>query len=94
MNYTDIDNSLHKLFIASLHYQSVMDRYRRHNALDSITYYVNTGRASTPWLKAFCKADKEKLMNRMAKAAEKDGTTVGDIKTATAYLKRYCGYEC
>ena len=86
-----IDHTLHTLFIASFNYHSDNEGKRKHHAVDDITWYIWTGRASTPWIKALSKANPNKLLNHIAKQAD---TTDETVKATTSYLKRYCGYKC
>ena len=84
-----IDNTLHALFIASFNYCSDEEGRAKHSACDSVNWYVWSGRASTPWIKALAKADPNKLLNRVVQG---DQSVDGQIATITIYLKRYCGY--
>ena len=56
-------------------------------AADAVAYYINSGRASTPWVKAFCRANTRKLLEYMA--AGNDGSDKGLLKRADAYLKKH-----
>lgn len=58
---------------------------------DAIAYQINTGRASTDWIKAFVKANPKKLLKYMASGD--DNSTIGMLKRANTYLKRYCGLD-
>lgn len=58
---------------------------------DAIAYYINTGRASTDWIKAFIRANPKKLMMYMAKG--EDHSTNAMLDRANSYLKRYCGLD-
>ena len=88
---TMIDNTLHELFIASFDYQTDSERWIKRNAVDDIRWYIQTGRASTPWLKALFKANPQKLLAGIARKGSQ--STDDNIRTTTSYLKRYCGFE-
>ena len=56
-------------------------------AADAIAYYINSGRASTPWLQSFVKADVRKLLAYMASG--KDHSDQAMVKRASSYLKQH-----
>lgn len=82
---------IHKLAMASMHYESETDKHWMTSAADDIAWYILSERASMDWYRAFIKADTVKLLRRMARADDKSRN--GQIRIATAYLRRYCGYE-
>lgn len=85
------EDVIHELTMASMHYESETDRHWVRSAADDIAWYILTGRAPTDWVRAFIKADTVKILRRMGRTGDKSRS--GQIKVATAYLRRYCGYE-
>ena len=85
------EDVIHELTMASMHYESDTDRHWMRSAADDIAWYILTERASIDWYRAFTRADAVKLLKRMAHADDKSRS--GQIAIATAYLKRYCGYD-
>lgn len=59
--------------------------HSRNDALQSIAWYVSTGRASPAWIRAAMRANPAKLLDRI-----RGGTIDEQIVRATAYLRRYC----
>lgn len=59
--------------------------HTRNDALQSISWYVSTGRASPAWIRAAMRANPAKLLDHI-----KGGTIDDQILRATAYLRRYC----
>ena len=89
-----IDNTLHRIFIASFNYQSAKEGREKHSVSDDLNWYIWTGRATTSFIKALAKANPDKLLNHIVKsceATEEGHTTDNHIRATTAYLKRYCG---
>lgn len=62
--------------------------HSRNDALQSIVWYVSTGRASPAWILAARKADPAKLLDHI-----RGGTVDDQVARATGYLKRYCKYK-
>ena len=87
VNATDISDKLWKCYLQTFG-RDGDDRLRYTWAHSNLTWYINSGRASTPWIKAFCKANPKRLMKCAAKNA---GTTDVCIKDVTKYLRHYCG---
>lgn len=85
-----IVDDVHKCFIASFNYRNDAERHWMQCAHEDLARYISTGRASADWLRAFRKADKTKLLRRMAEADDKSSDA--QISVATAYLRRYCRY--
>lgn len=86
-----LDDVLHELDMASLHYTSDTDRHWMRCAADDIAWYLKTERATMDWYLSLLKVDAVKLLRRMADADDKSRS--GQIKIATEYLRRYCGYK-
>lgn len=59
--------------------------HSRNDALQSIVWYVSTGRASPAWIRAARKANPAKLLDNI-----RGGTIDEQIDRATAYLRHYC----
>lgn len=59
--------------------------HSRNDALQSIAWYVSTGRASPAWIRAAMKANPAKLLDHI-----RGGTIDEQIVRATTYLRRYC----
>ena len=56
-------------------------------AADALAYYINSGRASTDWIKSFVKADVKQLLAYAAKG--RDHSDQAMVKRATSYLKQH-----
>ncbi|WP_303814209.1 hypothetical protein [Selenomonas ruminantium] len=82
---TMIDNKLGDISF----YGYIKEEYAYRNAADSIQWYVRSGRASTPWIKALLKATPEKILAYIVESCEY-GSTEEQVKLATKYLRRYC----
>lgn len=86
-----LDDVLHELRMAALTGSSESDRHWMTCAANDIAWYLKTDRAPFEWYCALLKVDSEKLLRRMAAAEDK--STKGQLKVATDYLRRYCGYK-
>lgn len=82
-----IDETLHKLYIASFHYSSPAEKYCRESAFSALQWYVNTGRAGTGFLYALVSASPEKLLKHCAKHA---GTYDETVYACYEYMRKYC----
>ena len=56
-------------------------------AADAVAYYINSGRASTEWIKSFVKADMRQLLTYMAKGRDHSDKAMMD--RATSYLRQH-----
>ena len=65
------------------------EEYAYRSAADAIRWYVRSGRASTPWIKALLKANPEKILAFLVESCEY-GATEEYVKLATKYLRRFC----
>lgn len=65
------------------------DRLRKDCVWYSLEWYIKTGRACYEWIVAFVKATPKRLLAHVLKHS--DGTVDANLKTAHAYLVRYCG---
>lgn len=61
-------------------------------AADALGYYINSGRASTEWIKSFVKADQKKLLVYMASG--RDHSDQAMVKRATSYLRQHHHLAC
>lgn len=86
-----IDNALYKAYRKSLDYKYSGDRRTAYVAMTvnyALHYYVNTGRASVPFLKAFVNLSDCRMRNLYKKCIAADaGTEVDAIKAIKAYMK-------
>ncbi len=84
----NIDDVLHKLNMLTFNYEpGTIERRKAEEGVNSLAWYVNTGRATTPFCKALCNLkgnQRSALLRRMVKA---DYTTEAVIKAARAYIK-------
>ena len=84
----NIDETIHKLRMLTFGYDPAsFDRRKAEESVNSLAWYINTGRASTDFIKALCNLkgnQRAALLRRMVKA---DYTTEAVIKTARAYIK-------
>ena len=84
----DIDNTLHKLRMLTFKYDPfTFERRKAEETVNSLAWYISTGRASTPFCKALCNLkgnQRAALLRRMVNA---DYTTDAQIKAATNYIK-------
>lgn len=85
------EDVIHELTMASMQYESETDKHWMTSAADDIAWYILTERAPMDWFRALLKSDPVKLLRRMAHAEDKSRS--GQIRIATTYLKRYCGYK-
>lgn len=54
---------------------------------DALAYYINSGRAPTPWVKAFTRADTKALLEHMASGHDHSDKAM--IKRADTYIRRH-----
>ena len=84
----NIDEMLHKMRMLSFCYDPAsFERRKAEESVNSLAWYINTGRASTDFIKALCNLkgnQRSALLRRMVKA---DYTTEAVIKAARAYIK-------
>ena len=84
----NIDETIHKLRMLTFGYdQATFERRKAEEGVNSIAWYINTGRASTDFIKALCNLkgnQRAALLRRMVKA---DYTTEAAIRSARAYIK-------
>jgi len=63
------------------------DNYLIKWAGDALAYYINSGRAPTPWVKAFSRANTRDLLEYMA--AGKDHSDKAMIHRADTYIRKH-----
>jgi len=84
----NIDETIHKLRMLTFGYDpATFERRKAEEGVNSIAWYINTGRASTDFIKALCNLkgnQRAALLRRMVKA---DYTTEAAIRSARAYIK-------
>ena len=84
----NIDEMLHKMRMLTFGYDpATFDRRKAEESVNSLAWYINTGRASTDFIKALCNLkgnQRAALLRRMVKA---DYTTQAAIDAARAYIK-------
>ena len=85
-----IDNTLHRIFLASFDYRTAEEGQNKHAICDDINWYVWTGRATVQWIKALSKANPSKLLAYVLKGGQ---ATDDRIRSVTSYLTRYCGLK-
>lgn len=81
-----LDETLHRLFMLTFHYEE--QRVQVRLCLSDLNWYINTGRASTPFIKTLISlkgCQRKALLNRMLNA--EDGSTDSHIKAAVAYIE-------
>lgn len=81
-----LDETLHSLFMLTFHYEEQKVQVRL--CLSDLNWYINTGRASTPFIKTLISlkgCQRKALLNRMLNA--EDGSTDSRIKAAAAYIE-------
>jgi hypothetical protein len=79
-----LDRSLIKMFNISMAWTT---HFLVKWAADAIAYYINSGRASTDWIKSFVKADVRQLLTYAAKC--RDHSDKAMVQRATSYLKQH-----
>ena len=88
-----IDDQLYNLYLISLDFRyseetSQRAAYVAKVANDTIHWYIGSGRASTPFLKAFVNLSKHRLRTLIKKCIAADaGTEMDVIKAIKAYMK-------
>lgn len=88
-----IDDQLYNLYLISLDFRyseetSQRAAYVAKVANDTIHWYIGSGRASTPFLKAFVNLSKHRLRTLIKKCIAADaGTEMDAIKAIKAYMK-------
>ena len=84
----NIDETIHKLRMLTFGYDPTsFDRRKAEESVNSLAWYIKTGRASTDFIKALCNLkgnQRSALLRRMVKA---DYTTEAVIQAAKAYIK-------
>lgn len=84
----NIDETLHKLKMLTFNYEpGTLERKKAEEGVNALSWYINTGRASTDFIKALCNLkgnQRSALLRRMVKA---DYTTEAVIQAAKAYIK-------
>lgn len=85
VNNTAITNTLHRIFMLTFRYEN---QRMAEIAYEDLVWYINTGRASTAFLKALCslKGNQRAALLRMMVNAECN-TTDAHVKIARAYLE-------
>lgn len=86
----NIDETLHRMRMLTFRYEpGSMERRKAEEGVSSLSWYINTGRASTD----FCKVlgslrgnQRAALLRRLVKT---DYTTEAHIKAAKAYIKAH-----
>lgn len=91
ISYDYVSDCIHAFHMASFNYHSESEKILLYYAFDAIEYYVKTDRASIPWIYALQRANPYKMLSFMAK--KDDSSTMGMIKAATEYLRKYCRLE-
>lgn len=87
---TDIDN---KMLDCEMEIYKHEDRKIRRMytwAHQNLSWYINSGRASTGWVKAFIRCNPKIIMKIAAKNA---GNNLDSIKSVNQYLSKYYGYK-
>ena len=83
----NIDDALHKLHMLTFNYEPrTLDRKKAEEAVNTLAWYINTGRASTGFIKALCSLkgnQRAALLRRMVRA---DFSTDSQIEAARAYI--------
>ena len=88
-----IDDQLYNLYLISLDFRyseetSQRAAYVAKVANDTIHWYIGSGRASTPFLKAFVNLSKHRLRTLIKKCVAADaGTELDAINVVKAYMK-------
>ena len=88
-----IDDQLYNLYLISLDFRYSEETSQRADyvakvANDTIHWYIGSGRASTPFLKAFVNLSKHRLRTLIKKCIAADaGTEMDAIKAIKAYMK-------
>ena len=84
----NIDEMLHKMRMLTFGYDPAsFDRRKAEESVNSLAWYINTGRASTDFIKALCNLkgnQRSALLRRMVKA---DYTTESQLSAAKAYIQ-------
>ena len=88
-----MEDLLHKIWmIAEFDYQTIEQKHAQVDVYNSLAWYLTTGRACYAWEKALKRADPKKLINFILK--QDDQSVDAQVRNATRYLKRHCGYHC
>ena len=84
----NVDEALHKMRMLTFGYDPAsFDRRKAEESVNSLAWYINTGRASADFIKALCNLkgnQRSALLRRMVKA---EYTTEAAILAAKAYIK-------
>ena len=83
----ELDETLHRLFMLTFRYEPQKVRAARF-CLSDLSWYINTGRASTPFIKTLISlkgCQRKALLNRMLNT--EDASTDSRIKAAAAYIE-------
>ena len=81
-----LDETLHRLFMLTFRYEEQKVQVRL--CLSDLNWYINTGRASTPFIKTLISlkgCQRKALLNRMLNT--EDASTDSRIKAAAAYIE-------
>lgn len=81
MSRTEIDNILGRLQV-----EAIPHGRQAESAVADILWYINTGRASTEFLKALCGLSRSRVQTLLGKIT-KAGSTENVIKVTKKYLK-------
>ena len=82
----ELDETLHRLFMLTFRYEK--QRVQVRLCLSDLNWYINTGRASTPFIKTLISlkgCQRKALLNRMLNT--EDASTDSRIKAAAAYIE-------
>lgn len=87
-----MEDLLHKIWMAAeFDYHTIEEKHAQVDAYNSIAWYLTTGRACYAWEKALGHADPKKLIRFILR--QDDSSVDGQVRAATKYLNRYCGYK-